>query len=118
MTARPAFARMLAAAALTALLLGACQDGSGINGPTARSIAPIAPQTLALMQTKGMQQSDPILIRAYKKEAEMEVWKKGGDGKYALLKTFPICRWSGQLGPKTGKGIARRPRASTRSRRA
>ncbi len=69
MTARPAFARMLAAAALTALLLGACQDGSGINGPTARSIAPIAPQTLALMQTKGMQQSDPILIRA-----EAERW--------------------------------------------
>ncbi|MCJ2024243.1 murein L,D-transpeptidase family protein [Methylobacterium sp. J-067] len=109
MTARPAFARMLAAAALTALLLGACQDGSGINGPTARSIAPIAPQTLALMQTKGMQQSDPILIRAYKKEAEMEVWKKGGDGKYALLKTFPICRWSGQLGPKTREGDRQTP---------
>lgn len=109
MTARPAFARMLAAAALTALLLGACQDGSGIYGPTARSIAPIAPQTLALMQTKGMQQSDPILIRAYKKEAEMEVWKKGGDGKYALLKTFPICRWSGQLGPKTREGDRQTP---------
>ena len=109
MTARPATARMLAAAALTALLLGACQDGSGINGPTARSIAPIAPQTLALMQTKGMQQSDPILIRAYKKEAEMEVWKKGGDGKYALLKTYPICRWSGQLGPKTREGDRQTP---------
>ncbi|GJE36985.1 L,D-transpeptidase family protein [Methylobacterium persicinum] len=109
MTARPATARMLAAAALTALLLGACQDGSGINGPTARSIAPIAPQTLALMQSKGMQQSDPILIRAYKKEAEMEVWKKGGDGKYALLKTYPICRWSGQLGPKTREGDRQTP---------
>ncbi|MCJ2015013.1 murein L,D-transpeptidase family protein [Methylobacterium sp. J-076] len=109
MTARPATARMLAAAALTALLLGACQDGSGINGPTARSIAPIASQTLALMQTKGMQQSDPILIRAYKKEAEMEVWKKGGDGRYALLKTYPICRWSGQLGPKTREGDRQTP---------
>ena len=109
MTARPAFARMLAAAALTALLLGACQDASGIYGPTARSIAPIAPQTLALMQTKGMQQSDPILIRAYKKEAEMEVWKKGADGKYALLKTYPICRWSGQLGPKTREGDRQTP---------
>ncbi len=109
MTARPATARMLAAAALTALLLGACQDGSGINGPTARSIAPIAPQTLSLMQTKGMQQSDPILIRAYKKEAEMEVWKKGNDGRYALLKTYPICRWSGQLGPKTREGDRQTP---------
>lgn len=109
MTARPATARMLAAAALTALLLGACQDGSGISGPTARSIAPIAPQTVALMQSKGMQQSDPILIRAYKKEAEMEVWKKGSDGRYALLKTYPICRWSGQLGPKTREGDRQTP---------
>ena len=101
MTARLATARLLAAASLLALALAGCQDGSGISGPTARSIAPIAPQTLALMQTKGMQQSDPILIRIFKKEAEMEVWKRGGDGRYALLKTYPICRWSGQLGPKT-----------------
>jgi murein L,D-transpeptidase YafK len=109
MTARLATARMLAAASLLALSLAACQDGSGINGPSARSLAPIAPQTLALMQTKGMQQSDPILIRAYKKEAEMEVWKRGGDGRYALLKTYPICRWSGQLGPKTREGDRQAP---------
>ncbi|WP_457106434.1 L,D-transpeptidase family protein [Methylobacterium sp. P5_C11] len=109
MTARLATARLLAAASLLALSLAACQDGSGINGPSARSLAPIAPQTVALMQTKGMQQSDPILIRAYKKEAEMEVWKRGGDGRYALLKTYPICRWSGQLGPKTREGDRQAP---------
>ena len=34
----------------------------------------------------------------------MEVWKRGSNGKYALLKTYPICRWSGQLGPKTREG--------------
>lgn len=109
MTARLATARMLAAASLLALSLAACQDGSGINGPSARSLAPIAPQTVALMQSKGMQQSDPILIRAFKKEAEMEVWKKGSDGRYALLKTYPICRWSGQLGPKTREGDRQAP---------
>ena len=109
-TARiPAAVRPLAAAGLLALSLAACQDGSGISGPTARSIAPIAPQTVALMQTKGMQQSDPILIRTYKKEAEMEVWKRGGDGQYALLKTYPICRWSGQLGPKVRQGDRQAP---------
>ncbi len=108
-TSRPAPLRMLAAAALTALTLAGCQDVSVIGGPSARSIAPVAPQTLALMQTKGMQQSDPILIRAYKKEAEMEVWKKGNDGRYALLKTYPICRWSGQLGPKVKEGDRQTP---------
>ena len=26
------------------------------------------------------------------------------DGQYTLLKTFPMCRWSGQLGPKVREG--------------
>ncbi|RDJ22071.1 hypothetical protein DWF00_26000 [Bosea caraganae] len=56
------------------------------------------------MSEKGMSKDQPILIRSYKKESELEVWKKRGDGKYALLKTFPMCRWSGQLGPKVREG--------------
>ncbi|GJD79340.1 L,D-transpeptidase family protein [Methylobacterium gregans] len=102
--------RPLAAAGLIALTLGlgACQDGL-INGASTRHLTPVPAQTLSLMQTKGMSQSDPILIRAYKKESELEVWKRDGTGQYALLKTFPICRWSGQLGPKTKQGDRQAP---------
>ena len=101
---------MAAGLALLALSLGACQDGRRRGGvPLARHLAPVPPKTLALMAQKGMSQSDPILIRAYKKEAEMEVWKRGTNGRYALLKTFPICRWSGQLGPKTKQGDRQAP---------
>jgi murein L,D-transpeptidase YafK len=64
---------------------------------------------MALMSSKGMSPSDPILIRAYKKESEMEVWKRGRDGRYALLRTLPICRWSGQLGPKVRQGDRQAP---------
>jgi murein L,D-transpeptidase YafK len=103
--------RPLAAAGLIALALGlgACQDGMLVGGASTRHLTPIPAQTLSLMQTKGMSQADPILIRAYKKEAEMEVWKRDGSGQYALLKTFPICRWSGQLGPKTKQGDRQAP---------
>lgn len=45
-----------------------------------------------------------MLIRAFKKEAEVQVWKMRTDGHYTLLKSYPICRWSGQLGPKTREG--------------
>ena len=98
-----------AAAVALAMTLGACQDSAMLGGASTRSLTPIPPQTLALMQTKGMSQSDPILIRAFKKEAEMEVWKRGSNGQYALLKTFPICRWSGQLGPKMKQGDRQAP---------
>ncbi|MCJ2035929.1 murein L,D-transpeptidase family protein [Methylobacterium sp. J-068] len=98
-----------AAFAVLALSLGACQDGSTGGGIPLRALAPVPPKTLALMAQKGMAQNDPILIRAYKREAEMEVWKRGTNGQYALLKTFPICRWSGQLGPKTKQGDRQAP---------
>ena len=74
-----------------------------------KHLSPIPPQTLALMAEKGMSRSDPILVRAYKKESELEVWKRGPDGKYAHLKTYPICRWSGQLGPKVKTGDRQAP---------
>lgn len=85
--------------------LAACQD----NSRSARHLAPIPPATLQLMASKGMTQADPILVRAYKRESELEVWKRGADGRYALLKTYPICRWSGQLGPKRREGDRQAP---------
>jgi murein L,D-transpeptidase YafK len=96
--------RIALAASLT-LALAACQ---GENGST-RHLAPIPPATMALMASKGMSQNDPILMRAFKKESEIEVWKRGSDGRYALLKTYPMCRWSGQLGPKTREGDRQAP---------
>jgi murein L,D-transpeptidase YafK len=100
-------ARLLALAAASLLLLAGCAN----NLPTgsARSQVPIPSSTMALMSSQGMSPSDPILIRAYKKESEMEVWKRGRDGRYALLKTLPICRWSGQLGPKVRQGDRQTP---------
>jgi murein L,D-transpeptidase YafK len=71
--------------------------------------APVPAATLALMASRNMTVSAPILMRAYKKEAEIEVWKLNREGRYALLKTFPICRWSGQLGPKRRQGDRQTP---------
>jgi murein L,D-transpeptidase YafK len=96
--------RIALAASLT-LALAACQ---GENRST-RHLVPIPPATMALMASKGMSQNDPILMRAYKKESEIEVWKRGSDGRYALLKIYPMCRWSGQLGPKTREGDRQAP---------
>jgi murein L,D-transpeptidase YafK len=88
--------------------LASCQEG-GSYGRNARAYAPVPPAALALMSEKGMTKSAPILIRAYKKEAELEIWKKDNAGRYALLKSYPICRWSGQLGPKVREGDRQAP---------
>jgi murein L,D-transpeptidase YafK len=97
--------RLLAGAALS-LALAACNDQYASTG---RSLVPIPSQTVALMSSKGMTPKDPILVRVFKKESELEVWKRTVDGEYAHLKTFPICRWSGQLGPKRREGDRQAP---------
>ncbi len=91
------------AAAVLGAGLAACNDpGTGSN---ARAWKPIPSETLDLMANKGTDAHEPVLIRTYKKEAEFEIWKRRkSDGKYALLKTYPMCRWSGQLGPKVREG--------------
>ena len=92
----------LLAVGLAAAGLSACDDGMEANN--GRSLQPIPQKTLAKMDELGTTPSAPVLFRAYKKEAEFEIWKLKSDGQYALLKTYPMCRWSGQLGPKKREG--------------
>jgi murein L,D-transpeptidase YafK len=94
--------KQLAILALVALTLGACEEQRSAGA--SRHNIPIPSATYALMSEKGMTKDQPVLIRSYKKESELEVWKRKADGRYALLKTFPMCRWSGQLGPKVREG--------------
>jgi murein L,D-transpeptidase YafK len=56
-----------------------------------------------------MSKDSPILVRIFKEESELEVWKEDKTGRYTLLKTYPICRWSGELGPKVKEGDRQAP---------
>jgi murein L,D-transpeptidase YafK len=79
-------------------------DDSYLDQSSGRSQQPISSATLAEMDKLDTTPSSPTLIRTYKKEAELEIWKMKSNGEYALLKTYPMCRWSGQLGPKKREG--------------
>jgi murein L,D-transpeptidase YafK len=95
--------RAALALAVTLSLLGAEVAQAG------KADAPVPAATLALMAQHDIAPSAPILMRAYKKESEIEVWKQARNGRYVMLKTFPICRWSGQLGPKHHNGDRQTP---------
>lgn len=95
----------LGLAVLAAVALSACNQ----SGLAHRSLAPIPSATVARMEQVGTTKEAPMLIRAYKKEAELEIWKMRSDGRYVHLKTYPMCRWSGQLGPKRQQGDRQTP---------
>src|SRR6202795_4832679 len=105
---RPFARALLASAAIAAAIALAGCDADSIV-PTGRAQAPISEKTLAEIAAKNMDKDAQILARIFKKEAKMEIWKKNRDGEYALLKTFPICRWSGDLGPKKKEGDRQAP---------
>ncbi|HEY1451839.1 MAG TPA: murein L,D-transpeptidase family protein [Roseiarcus sp.] len=84
-------------------LIAGCDD-SYLDQSSGRSQQPISSATLAEMDKLDTTPSAPTIIRTYKKEAELEIWKMKSSGEYALLKTYPMCRWSGQLGPKKREG--------------
>ncbi len=102
----PAFLKRLLQATCLLLALSSCTQEAYRS---ARDLAPIPVKTLALIADRGMDPGAPILMRSFKKESEIEVWKLNRNGKYALLKTYPMCRWSGQLGPKVRQGDRQAP---------
>ncbi len=57
---------------------------------------------------KKMAMGNPILIRVFKASSELEVWMQSGD-KFELFATYPICNWSGTLGPKLTEGDKQSP---------
>ena len=96
-------ARLARAVALAGALAVAPAMGGPAHAQSGKAEAPIPAATLGAMAQKGTTAASPVLFRAYKKESEIEVWKRGPGG-YVFIKTFPICRWSGQLGPKRKNG--------------
>ena len=76
--------------------------GCGQFAPT--YLKPLSPQTRAMLAEKGMTEQSPVLIRIFKAESELEVWKAKDDGRFYLFKTYPICSYSGGLGPEDPAG--------------
>ena len=70
---------------------------------------PLSERLLADIDAKNMDKESPILVRIFKEESELEVWKQDRSGRFTLLRTYPICRWSGDLGPKIKEGDRQAP---------
>jgi murein L,D-transpeptidase YafK len=93
----------------TGFVLAGCNSDEISLANNAKANKPIPERLVAEMQTKDMDPQSPMLVRLFKQEAELEVWKQTRSGQFALLKTYPICRWSGDLGPKVREGDRQAP---------
>jgi murein L,D-transpeptidase YafK len=60
------------------------------------------------LNEKGMTAGSPVMIRIFKAEFELELWLQK-EGRFELFATYPICFWSGGLGPKLREGDRQAP---------
>jgi murein L,D-transpeptidase YafK len=93
-----------AVAGLTAAILAGC---SGEMTPP--HLRPLSKDTMMLLGKKNMRADTQIFVRIFKEESELEIWKVRDDGRYYHFKTYPICMWSGDLGPKERAGDKQAP---------
>ncbi|BCW90248.1 hypothetical protein sos41_34160 [Alphaproteobacteria bacterium SO-S41] len=69
---------------------------------------PPKPPLPARLAAAGFELGDPAFVRIIKNEAVLEVWLKRG-AAYEKFDTFPICYFSGALGPKQREGDHQSP---------
>lgn len=96
---------------LALLILSACA-GNGM--PTSERLEAVKRQKETAYKRQvaaaGLQYGSPAFIRIFKEEAALELWLKEEDApSYRLYKTYPVCNFSGTLGPKLKEGDRQAP---------
>ncbi|TGT78400.1 hypothetical protein EN802_01780 [bacterium M00.F.Ca.ET.159.01.1.1] len=104
---------MFAKLARTGVLIAAV-GVAGCNDSSMKDFAPEAnkplpDKILADMQAKGMVRTSSVMARIFKEEGKLEIWKAKTNGRYDLVASYDICKWSGKLGPKYTEGDRQAP---------
>ncbi|WP_368077111.1 L,D-transpeptidase family protein [Mariluticola halotolerans] len=91
------------------LVFGALLAGCGLVEGDGRHNQPLSSVVEGQLRNMGSDKSEAMLIRIYKDESALEVWKRVKGGTYKYFKSYEICSWSGELGPKIREGDRQAP---------
>jgi murein L,D-transpeptidase YafK len=98
---------LLPAILLLPILVGmtACHSRAQVPEAILRQRPGLEDEVAALCQKAGVAYPPQgLFLRAFKREAELEVWGKGEGARYALIRTYPVLSSSGGPGPKRREG--------------
>lgn len=68
----------------------------------------VKPLLVPALEKKNLAYGSDAFIRIFKAEKDLEFWVKKGE-RFVLFKTYPICTFSGRLGPKIRQGDNQAP---------
>ncbi len=92
---------------MASLGLSACTGGLEDIAPKSEKALP--ERIVNQMKARGMSRTSPIMVRIFKEESTLEVWKRKDNGRFDMIASYEICKWSGKLGPKFTEGDRQAP---------
>lgn len=69
----------------------------------------LSPAVLSKMSAMNIDRASPIMLRIFKEEGRLEVWKADRSNRFRQVRNYKICAWSGKLGPKMKEGDRQAP---------
>lgn len=96
---------LLLSAVLFAGVIASCSPLEGDG----RHMVPLSGAAKARLSAMGSSPQAAMMVRIFKEEDTLEVWKQTSSGAYKLFKSYDICTWSGELGPKFYEGDRQAP---------
>lgn len=103
------FFRSVALIATLSLAAACNEKAGGISHYKGDSNAQVPARLKSEMAKQGMPIGSPVLARVFKEENKVEIWKQKANGRYAMLTSYEICKYSGKLGPKYTEGDRQAP---------
>lgn len=79
-----------------------------VSARSAEVIRRVSPIVTEKIKREGLTIGKAIFIRIFKEENELELWIRNGS-QFQLFHVYPVCYFSGDLGPKTIEGDSQSP---------
>jgi murein L,D-transpeptidase YafK len=105
--------KILAAISLLAVAAAGCTnetlDTVNIKAVSNKVEYPLSGKVLSKMASMNIERNAPLMVRIFKEEGSLEVWKADRTNRFQMVKSYKICAWSGKLGPKMKEGDRQAP---------
>jgi len=103
------FRRFLSVLAILGLGLALAACSNFVKGGDNRHNQPLSSGTVAALRAMGSSPGQAMLVRIFKEENTLEIWKRTDSGQFRHFKSYDICAYSGDLGPKIKEGDRQSP---------
>lgn len=107
--------KVIAAVSLIAVAAAGCTNetldsvGVDVKKVSNKTQYQLSGQVVAKMASLNIDRSAPVMLRIFKEEGTLEVWKADRSNRFQMVKSYQICAWSGKLGPKVKEGDRQAP---------